>query len=71
MFLVEVSSEGVGPIRQLWLGRLQDDGVDVVVYGQVVVYGRAHLGDGQLVGGMVQWHWPMGNRRMRWGERYD
>jgi hypothetical protein len=31
MFLVEVSSEGVEPIRLLWLGRLQYDDVDVVV----------------------------------------
>jgi hypothetical protein len=31
MLLVVVSSEEVGPIRQLWLGRLQCDGVDVMV----------------------------------------
>ena len=37
MLLVEVSSEEVVPIRQLWLGRLQYDGVDVMVVLERVV----------------------------------
>jgi hypothetical protein len=44
MLLVEVSSEEVGPIRQLWLERLQCDGVDVmVVQERVVELSRRHL----------------------------
>ena len=44
MLLVEVSSEEVGPIRQLLLGRLQCDGVDVmVVLERVVELSQNHL----------------------------
>ena len=73
MFLVEVSSEEVGPIRQLWLGRLQCDGVDVmVVLEREVELSRRHLqGCGQQVEGMGRGHWPMGSRRRRLGEHYD
>ena len=53
MLLVEVSYEGVGQIRQPWLGRLQCDGVDViVVLERVEGWSRRRLqGDGQPVGG--------------------
>jgi hypothetical protein len=71
MLLVEVSSEEVGPIRQLWLGRFQYDGVDAMVVLEVVDLSRKHQQWDEQVGGMGRGHWPMGSRRRRWGERYD